>query len=349
MHAMMQPFPLGFGPATNTVPQWFGNETGPGIGTAETATNATAPGDFVSRPWWANAANGNANGVCPDGYGNAASGNAASQLGSGGSLGGLLSGLVGILQQLLGSLTGAADASGAGYGAYGGAGGYGGYGNYGGQGYGAGYGGTGYGAGCGPGAGYGGVGYNGGFPAQNGFTAQQQVGDMTIQSAGDPHLSEKGTLSNWNGTTQQIDQTYDSMTSHADLVDSAHVAGGYKVSTTVTAPGANGVTYNQSATISANRGRDSVTLEGNGSYSILDGGRQLQLAKGNSATLAGGETVTMNDDGSLTVAASNAQGGKISTTMRTTDGYVDVTTHAVDIGLGGDVMQHNAAQTKHTL
>ena len=130
------------------------------------------------------------------------------------------------------------------------------------------------------------------------------------------------------------------MTPHDDLVHSTDVAGGYRVSTTVTQPGANGVTANQSATVHANYGWDQVTMNRDGSFAIVDDGEPVQLAAGSSRQLSGGEMVTRNQDGSLTVSAANDRGGTIATTLRATGGGVDVTTHAQNLAVGGDVVNH---------
>ena len=56
-------------------------------------------------------------------------------------------------------------------------------------------------------------------------------------------------------------------------------------------------------------------------------------------TLPGGETVRANDDGSLVVSAETVHGRSISTTLRAVDGRVDVTAHAHEIDLGGDLVR----------
>ncbi len=178
-----------------------------------------------------------------------------------------------------------------------------------------------------------------------GVSPQQQVGDMKISSTGDPHIAENGTVVGPNGTTTQVSKKYDDMHAQGDLVDSSSIAGGYRVSTTVTQPNADGKAYNQSATVSLNNGLDSVTMHRDGTYSIIDGGNPVQLAKGKSTTLAGGETVTANADGSLLVSATNGQGGSITTQLIGTGTEVGVATHAHDIGLGGEVMRHHVDPT----
>jgi hypothetical protein len=168
---------------------------------------------------------------------------------------------------------------------------------------------------------------------------QQRFADVDISSTGDPHLAETGTRQTPGGT-QAVDQHYDSMTSHDDLVSSRSIAGGYRVSTAVTQPDANGVTWNDSATVHTNFGQDSVTMRRDGTFSIAQGNQSVALDKGQTVTLSDGETVTENADGSLVVAAANQQGGTMSTTLHATGNGVDVTTHAHDLAVGGDVVQH---------
>ncbi len=172
-----------------------------------------------------------------------------------------------------------------------------------------------------------------------GAGTEQRFSSVDVSSSGDPHLAEVGTREGPSGN-QAVDEHWNSMTSHADLVHSDHIAGGYRVSTAVGAPGANGVTYNQSATVHTHYGRDSVTMNRDGSFSIDDDGHAVALAKGQHATLTGGATVNANDDGSLTVTAGNASGGSIATTLRFTGQGVDVESHAHEIALGGDAITH---------
>jgi hypothetical protein len=175
--------------------------------------------------------------------------------------------------------------------------------------------------------------------------AQQRFENVDVSSNGDPHIAEVGTTEG-RGTNRAIDDHWDSMTSHDDLVHSNQIEGGYRVSTAVTQPGANGITANQSATVHANFDQDSITMNRDGSYAIYDNGEQVALGKGESATLSGGERVDVNQDGSLIVSASDGHGGTIATTMRSTGGGVDVTTHGHDIALGGDAIAHGVPQAQ---
>lgn len=164
--------------------------------------------------------------------------------------------------------------------------------------------------------------------------------DADLSSTGDPHLALAGTRHGPGGDVH-VDERFDSMASHRDLIDCDDIAGGYRVSTAVSRPDAHGATTNRSATVHAGFGRDAVTMRADGSFTVLDGGRPIALGKGRSATLSGGETVRANDDGSLTVSAATvAGGGSIATTLRAVDGRVDVTAHAHGVELGGDIVNH---------
>ncbi|MEA2721275.1 MAG: hypothetical protein QOJ39_3139, partial [Candidatus Eremiobacteraeota bacterium] len=163
---------------------------------------------------------------------------------------------------------------------------------------------------------------------------QQRFENVDVSSTGDPHIAETGSRTGPGGN-RAVDDRWDSMASHDDLVHSNQIEGGYRVSTAVTQPGANGVTFNQSATVHANFDQDAVTMNRDGSFAIYDDGAELQLGNGESATLSGGERVTVNQDGSLAVNASGANGASIMTTLRSTGAGVDVTTHGNDILLGG--------------
>jgi hypothetical protein len=192
----------------------------------------------------------------------------------------------------------------------------------------------------------------------NGGTASQASSPQTfvqnaaVSSTGDPHLAASGTTS--NGTA--ISAKYDSMTGHHDLVDSDSFAGGYRVSTQTTTPDANGITYNQSATVRT--GDASVTVDNSGNvtvktaspfagrYASPDGptSQSTTLASGQSMTLDSGAVVTKNADGSVTMSDTNASGGSISTTFTQNGKGVDVVATASNADLGGDVMRQAMGQ-----
>jgi hypothetical protein len=273
-----------------------------GVGAGLDPYSPAAPPDGVTRPWWT-CGTGASNG---GGYGAPANGNASDPFGlssaGGSSIAGLLTGIMNALQQFASSLT---QSGGAGTQAPGST-----------------------------------QPWSGSQPPA-GAGPQQRFADVDVSSTGDPHIAEVGTTEGPGGN-QSVDAHWDSMTSHGDLVHSDQVAGGYRVSTSVTAPGSNGITYNQSATVHTGSGRDCVTMNRDGSFAVTENGRPVSLAKGQTTTLPGGATVTANADGSLTVSASNARGGSIATTMRSTGQGVDVSSHAHEIALGGDAVNHTA-------
>ncbi len=249
------------------------------------------PPDAIARPWWASGRGvGNGNDIGANSLG----GLFGTANASNGSIAGILTGLVSLLQQLVGSFLNQSRNQ---------------------------------------------------FPTQpqnqnqncaaNG--SPQRFENIDVSSTGDPHLAAVGTREDGGGT---VDAHWDSMASQNDLVHSTQIDGGYRVSTAVTQPGANGVTTNQSATVHANFGQDAVTMNRDGSFAIFDNGAEVRIGKGESAVLTGGETVSENQDGSLLVSARSATGGTIATTLRATGAGVDVSTHAHEIAVGGDAIAH---------
>jgi hypothetical protein len=259
------------------------------LGTPGALARSQLP-DGVTRPWWANGTGtGSGTGNGGNLFGVPFGGGSASN----GSIAGILTGLVSLLQQLVGSF----------------------------------------------------LNQNATQPAaqqqQQPCAAaggrQQRFENVDVSSTGDPHLATVGTREGPGGGA--VDAHWDSMSSQNDLVHSTQIDGGYRVSTEVTQPGANGVTWNQSATVHANFDQDAVTMNRDGSFAIYDNGNEVALGKGESAVLSGGETVSENEDGSLLISARSATGGSIATTLRANGQGVDVTTHAHEIAVGGDAIQ----------
>ncbi|MDQ6941636.1 MAG: hypothetical protein M3169_03865 [Candidatus Eremiobacteraeota bacterium] len=283
--------------------QWPGHGTGFDLsalesplggddGSVGTARNffRPQPPDGVARPWWASGA------ITSDGQGtNSIGGLFGTPNASHGSIAGIITGLLNLLQQLVGSFLNQSQPT---------------------------------------------------TPAQTPTQlphqncvaggSGQRFENVDVSSTGDPHLAAVGTREGGGA----VDARWDSMTSQNDLVHSTQIDGGYRVSTTVTQAGANGVTSNQSATVHANFDQDAVTMNRDGSFAIYDNGAEVRLGKGESAVLSGGETVSENQDGSLVVGSRSATGGTIATTLRANGAGVDVTTHAHDIAVGGDVIAH---------
>lgn len=166
--------------------------------------------------------------------------------------------------------------------------------------------------------------------AGNGLFGNPQGPEQYFQSAsgastGDPHLSFNG-------------NHFDSMVGHSDLLDSDSFTGGLQISTSVTQPGSNGVTFNQQATVSSNFGQTQVSLDKSGNATIVQNGQTMSLANGQSVDLGDGEIVTRNQDGSLVINDDNGMGGTMSTTLSENGQGVDVNTQANNIDLGGDLV-----------
>ena len=156
--------------------------------------------------------------------------------------------------------------------------------------------------------------------------SEQYFGSASGGSNGDPHLSFNG--STWND-----------MQSQHDLLDSNSFWGGYRVSTQTTAPNAQGVTYNQSATVRTNFGGTSVTLDNAGNATITQNGASFALNPGSTFDLGNGEVATRNTDGSVSVTQTNRQGGEITTTLRDNGQGVDVNSTASNVDLGGALVR----------
>ncbi len=203
--------------------------------------------------------------------------------------------------------------------------------------------------------GLGGIGGMGGFPGYGGgggggfptpypgpsgygcpYGGEQFYPNATGGSQGDPHLSFNG-------------NTWNNMTSQPNLLNSNSIPGGFQISTQVTPPGANGVTYNQCATIALNGGATTVSMNGQGQSTIQEYGQTIPLSPGQSMTLGNGESVTCNQSGSLTVLASNGQGGQISTTLTRQGPGVNVGVTAQNVDLGGTLVNGNQLIPEATL
>lgn len=171
-------------------------------------------------------------------------------------------------------------------------------------------------------------------------SSDQYFNAATGSSTGDPHLSFSGT--DQSGTQQQAH--YDDMTSQSDLLDSDSFDGGYQISTQVTQPNANGVTYNQSATVTTGYGGTQVTLDNAGNATILQNGQSTALADGQSMNLVSGETVTRNADGSLSITDQSAAGGSVTTSLSENGNGVDVNVQAQNVDLGGSLVDQAQPQ-----
>jgi hypothetical protein len=159
------------------------------------------------------------------------------------------------------------------------------------------------------------------FNGSPNYGSEQYFGSASGGSNGDPHISFNG-------------NTWNDMQSEPDLLHSDSIPGGYQLSTQTTQPNANGVTYNQSATVTTHGGRTQVSLNNTGNAAITQDGMSQDLAPGQTVQL-GNETITCNQNGSLQVTMQNAQGGQITTTMTQNGQGVDVNVSANNVDLGG--------------
>jgi hypothetical protein len=173
-------------------------------------------------------------------------------------------------------------------------------------------------------------------------SGQTYFANATASSTGDPHLALDGT----DGNGGAHHSRFDSMQGHHDLLESASFAGGYRISTGVTQPGANGVTYNREATVSTNFGNTHVTLDNQGHAGITANGETLSLSAGQTIDLGNGEMVARNADGSLIVTQTNGIGASITTRLSENGSGVDVNVEAENVDLGGDLVSGGTPQTR---
>jgi hypothetical protein len=129
------------------------------------------------------------------------------------------------------------------------------------------------------------------------------------------------------------------MVSHPNLLQSNSIPGGYRVSTQVGAPNAQGITRNKSAQVLLDGGRTSIGLNADGQPSIVRNGENMAIAPGQTLKLGNGTSVTCKQNGSLCVDSHNAMGGQISTTLSTKKGGVDVSVNAQNVDLGGALVR----------
>jgi hypothetical protein len=170
---------------------------------------------------------------------------------------------------------------------------------------------------------------------QGSGTMQPFFDTAQASSTGDPHLAFDGTSA---GTTQQA--RFDSMDGHSDLLDSDSFQGGFRISTAVTSPDANGITSNRRADVVTDFGSTRVSLDNSGQARIVRNGKTLDLTPGQSVRLGANESVVQNGDGSLVISEDNATGGSITTTLRKAGAGVDVNVNAHSVDLGGDLVRH---------
>lgn len=168
---------------------------------------------------------------------------------------------------------------------------------------------------------------------------QQFFTSATASSTGDPHDAFSGTFA--NGQTLDGGR-WNNMLNHPYLLNSDSFAGGFRISTNVTAPGQNGVTQNDYVAVESDFGRNVVTMNKDGSFSVVENGKSLDLGVGQTLSLGNSENVTLNADKSLTVVEQNGFGGQISATLRANgEGGVNVRASAQNVDLGGYLVERS--------
>ncbi|MDP9150461.1 MAG: hypothetical protein M3O36_11045 [Myxococcota bacterium] len=123
--------------------------------------------------------------------------------------------------------------------------------------------------------------------------------------------------------------------SHADLIHSSDVDGGFRVSTSIIRDA--GFPEYGSMTVSTNYGQNSVTMKPDGSVDIIDDGKHVSMDGRDSIMLSGGAGVDYDyQDGARSVYSKTRHGGWIDATMYPVDGGFEI--DATQIGLGGDAI-----------
>ncbi|HTU81455.1 MAG TPA: hypothetical protein VMF61_04955 [Candidatus Acidoferrales bacterium] len=161
------------------------------------------------------------------------------------------------------------------------------------------------------------------------YEPEQYFANAGGGSEGDPHLSFNG--NRWT-----------SMQSQPSLLQSNSIPGGFQISTQVTPPTAQGVSWNQSATVTLDGGATSITMNEGGQPSIVSGGQAQTIAPGQTLQLGNGQSVSCNQNGSLRVVAANGLGGEISTTLAARARGVDVDVSAQNVDLGGALVDRSS-------
>jgi hypothetical protein len=175
-------------------------------------------------------------------------------------------------------------------------------------------------------------------PQTNGPGGAATFANVSLGSTGDPHLSVSGTEQNADGTTTGVNSKFDSMTGHQDLFSTRDFGDGFHVSTSVTTPGANGITQNASATATMDGGRESVTMTNNGTISVTDHGQNVALTAGQTVTLSGGQRVSEGANGSVSISEANFGENLTTTFTANGGGGVDVTAQGQNVTLAGDLI-----------
>lgn len=182
----------------------------------------------------------------------------------------------------------------------------------------------------------------GGGSAATATGEQTAFSSATVSSTGDPHLAVSGTLSDGSSVALK----YDDMGAQQTLLSSDSLFGGYNLATTVTAPSASGVTYNESATVTTAFGQSQATFDASGNATIVQNGEAVAIAPGQTLDLGAGEVVVDNGS-SLVVTDTNPRGGTITTTIaQNGNGGVDVTATAQNVDLGGTLVGNALGQNQ---
>ena len=163
------------------------------------------------------------------------------------------------------------------------------------------------------------------------FANSTQFQNVNLSSTGDPHNAVSGTKANGSS----VNEHWDNMQSHADLLSAPSIAGGFRLSSQVGTANGQGATMNQSVTASANHGRTVISFNSNGNATVSQDNITNTMIP--NETLALGQGLSVTDQGSsLIIHGQNASGGTLSTTLSNNgQGGVDVNAQGQNLTLGG--------------
>ena len=161
---------------------------------------------------------------------------------------------------------------------------------------------------------------------------------VSASSTGDPHLAISGTTEKG----AEVAAKFSDQHSHADLVSSTSIKGGFNVATHTTPLNAHGVAFNQSATITVDNGNDTVEVSNNGAINVSDEGKSIGLIIGKAVDLGSGASVEETKKGVVQVKGFGAHGAELSATLAVAGKGVNVYISGQDVKLSGFLVNQSA-------
>ena len=155
--------------------------------------------------------------------------------------------------------------------------------------------------------------------------------NVNVSSTGDPHDAISGTTQNGNA----VNEHWDNMQSHNDLLSAPSLAGGFQLSSQVASPNGQGATMNQTVTATADHGRTAISFSADGQATVTQGNTINTMIPHEVLQLGNGLSVT-DQGSSLVLQAQNMSGSALKTTLsQNGNGGVDVSAQGQNVALGG--------------